>query len=99
MRSIVDAGLGRPVEQPDHPAVHQGVHFHDDVAAPARLLVRDLPLDQPLDRLPQVDGGDRELAVVGLGRIPGQVVEQIGRVRPDGVVAGQKARGRCTAGR
>ena len=56
------------------------VAFDDDVSLPAAPDMTDLARDELSEAAPQRDRRDQQIAVVGLIRVAGQVVEQLGGI-------------------
>jgi len=72
-----DAGLRGLVEEPDDALVSEGIHLKDDMAAAAFELVDDFALDELLGSLEEINGSYEELAVMLLGGVAGEVVEEV----------------------
>ena len=79
--------------------VCERIHLEDDMAPAALLLVLDFTPNQCLDPLEKVDGRNEQFAVALLCGVAGEMVEQVGRVRAQGLVAGQQAQVGVEAGR
>src|SRR5580704_15243359 len=77
------------VQQADGALVDECVHLKDQVSTLAVAQMIDLALDHLFQVFPQIDGGNQQLSVFGLGRVAGEVVEQVGAVGTDRFVRGE----------
>ncbi len=95
----LDTGPRRAVERVDHLLVDDRVHLQPHQAAATVALVVDLAFDAGDDAAADGVRGDQQVAVLGLPRVPGQHVEQVGQVGADVGVGRQQARDPRRCGR